>query len=59
MLSVQTQHNSKSIPLPSFPSIQANCASSPLRNKAKNALSLAKSISPDLAVQKYKVFLLW
>jgi len=29
-----------------------SCPSSPLRNKAKNALSLAKSISPELARAK-------
>jgi hypothetical protein len=28
------------------------CPSSPLRNKAKNALSLAKSISPEMAGAK-------
>ena len=52
MLCDLTQHNSESIPLPYYPSIQANCPSSLLRNKAKNALSLAKSISPDLTGAK-------
>ena len=34
-----------------------NCLDSPSRNKAKNALSLAKSISPELARAKIGKFL--
>jgi len=42
----------KATTLTTFLLYNVSCPSSPLRNKAKNALSLAKSISPEMAGTK-------
>ena len=48
---IHKQHNESTHPSKSLFS-NSECASSPTRNKAKNALSLAKSISPEMAGAK-------
>ena len=46
--------NSESRLISSLLKIYANCPDSQPRNKAKNALSLVRPISPGLAGQRYK-----
>ena len=60
MLSISIhEHNRESHRLPTFLVLQMNCPDSLSRNKAKNALSLTKTISPVLAGQKYELFGWW
>jgi len=47
------EHNNESNRFPT-PTFYANCADSPIRNKAKNALSLAVPFSLGMAAQKYE-----
>ena len=49
---IYTRHNNESTHLSQYSSFYMNCPSSLSRNKAKNALSLAKTISPVLARAK-------
>ena len=51
LLEIKIQHNNESKLLSSLP-LMANCADSLLRNKAKNALSLAWPFSLGCAGQK-------
>ena len=50
------KHNRESYRLPNILVLQMNCPDSSPRNKAKNALSLAKSISPEMAGAKIGIF---
>ena len=53
MLSINIhEHNRENHHLPNLLVFPANCPDSLTRNKAKNALSLAKTISPVLAEAK-------
>ena len=49
---IQANITAKTTIFPIFQFHFVKCPSSLLRNKAKNALSLAKTISPEMAVQK-------
>ena len=57
MLSINIhEHNRENHHLPNLLVFPANCPDSLTRNKAKNALSLAKTISPVLAEAKIQRF---
>ena len=52
MLVINERNITMKATIPQNPSFRSECASSPTRNKAKNALSLAATISPVLAGAK-------
>ena len=59
MLVINERNITVKATIPQNPSFRSECASSPTRNKAKNALSLAKTISPELATAKVGNFSIW